>query len=135
MTREEDIDREMLKGFYFAYKDGTKHPGSVRDLKNIKATGDEFVDSQRRLMQGELLDGTTTRVRIGTLYSADEISDLGIQTYENNNVDPLLRGMETFDPGFGGKKYRLLKWFRENPKYIVGSIAIPIIAIIIGIIV
>jgi len=135
MTREDDVDREILKGFYFAYKDGTSPPGSVRDLKDIKVTGDEFVDSERRLMQANLLDGTKEHVTSGTIYFPSEISDLGVQTYENDNVDPLFRGMVSFDPGFNGKKYRLQKWVRKNPMVCVTGIVIPIIAIIIGIIV
>ena len=83
MTREEDVDREMLKRFYFAYKDGTSPPGTVRDLKDIKVTGDEFVGSERRLMQANLLDGTTTQVTAGTIYSPSKISDLGIKIYED----------------------------------------------------
>jgi len=131
MTREEDVDREMLKGFYFAYKDGTSPPATVKELKGITVTGEEFIDSERRLMQAKLLDGKKERVTAGTLYFPTEISDLGIQTYENHNVDPLFRGMVSVDLGFSGKKYRFQKWFRKNWKWCVSAIVIPIIIAIV----
>jgi len=136
MTREEDVDREILKGFYFAYKDGTSPPGSVRDLKDIKVTGDEFVASERRLMQAKLLDGTKEHVTSGgTVYFPSEISDSGIEFYENHNVEPFLRGIQSVDPGFNGKKYRLQKWVSKNPKWIIGTIVVPTMLFIAGIIV
>ena len=134
MASEKDVDIEMLKAFYYAYKDGTKPPGTVRDFKDIKITGEEFIASQRRLMLANLLDGTETRVRAGTLYTPSDITDLGIQTYENNHVESLFHGIESIDLGYSGRRYRLQKWLRDNPKYVIGSIAIPIIIAIIGMI-
>ena len=131
MTREEDVDREILKGFYFAYKDGTSPPATVKELKGIKVTGDEFVASERRLMQANLLDGVKERVTAGTLYFPSDISDLGIQTYEDNNVDSLFRGIQSVDLGFSGRKYRFQKWVRKDPKWIIGSIVVPIVIALI----
>lgn len=135
MASEKDVDREMLKAFYFAYKDGTKPPGTVKALKDIKITAGEFVDSQRRLMQAKFLDGMETRVRAGTLYSPSGISDLGIRNYENNHVDPLFHEMESIDLGYSGKKFRLKEFLRKNPKWLIGTIIFPTILFIAGVIV
>lgn len=53
MSREDEVDHKMLKGFYFAYKGGTPYPSTMRDssLQDINITVDEFIASRRRLMQ------------------------------------------------------------------------------------
>jgi len=135
MTHEVDVDREMLKGFYFAYKDGTSPPNTVKELKGIKVTAEEFIASQRRLMQVNLLDGVKEPTNAGTMYFPTEISELGVQTYENYNVDPEFRGMQSVNLGFNGKTYRLQKWVRKNLKWIIGTIFVPTILFIAGIII
>ncbi len=115
MPRGDEVDHKMLEAFYFAYKDGKPYPSTIRDpsLKDINITVDEFISSQRRLMQKALLDGTKTQTSGGTIWSPNEITEKGINVIESD-FDPLLRGIKYIDLGFSGKKYRFWKWIKKN---------------------
>ena len=134
MSRKDEVDHKMLKGFFFAYKDGTPYPATIRDssLQDINITVDEFIASRRRLMQNGLLDGTKTQTRGGTIWSPNEITPKGIKVIETD-FDPLLRDMQFIDLGFSGKKYRFWKWIKKNPKWVISSIIGTISVILTGI--
>jgi len=133
MSREDNIDHKMLKGFYFAYKDGTPYPSTIRhsSLQDINITAEEFISSRRRLMQNGSLDGTKTQTKAGTSWSPNEISDKGIEVYESH-IDPLLRGMTVIDTGYNGKRYLFWKWIKNNLKWTFMA-TLGIVTLILGV--
>jgi len=92
VPRDDEVDHKMLKGFYFAYKDGTPYPSTMGDssLQGINITIDEFIASRRRLMQNGLLDGTKSQTRGGMIWSPNEITKKGRDVIESD-IESLVR--------------------------------------------
>jgi len=80
--RDDIVDRQMMEACYDAYKSGRNLPHTVRDPKVEGITVEEFIASQRRLMQKSLLSGSVTHTRAGTLYSPTSITEKGIKFVE-----------------------------------------------------
>ena len=136
VTREDEVDLQLIKVCYDAYKNGKNFPSTIVDERLRGMTIDEWISSQRRLMQKELLSGSVTHVRAGPIYHPNNITKKGIKFVEEITGDSLFQDMIVIDTGFNNRGYRLKKWINENKKWIIGisiSSIIGIVGIILGI--
>lgn len=129
--REDEVDQQLIKACYEAYNDGKHFPSTIADNRLNGMTVKEFISSQRRLMQKELLSGSVTNTRGGPIYHPNSITKKGIKFVEEITGDPLFQDMVVIDTGFNSKKYRLKKWINKNKKWVV-SIIIGMISLLLG---
>jgi len=134
VKREDVVDLQLIKACYDAYKNGKNFPSTIADDRLRGITTEEFISSQRRLMQKELLSGSVTHTRGGPIYHPNNITKKGIEFVEELTGDPLFQDMVVIDTGFSNKKYRLKKWINENKKWVISTI-ITITFGIVGIII
>jgi len=133
VKREDEVDFQLIKACYDAYKNGKNFPSTMADDRLRGMVVEEFISSQRRLMQKELLSGSVTNTRVGPIYHPNNITKKGIKFVEEITGDPLFQDMIVIDTGFNSKKYRLKKWINENKKWVITTI-ITTIGVIVGII-
>jgi len=77
--REDAVDHQMMTACYNAYKNGKNLPHTIRDLGIEGISVEEFIDSQRRLMQKGLLRGSVTHTSGGVIHNPTDITEKGIQ--------------------------------------------------------
>jgi len=132
--REDEIDQQLIKACYHAYKNGENFPSTIADDRLRGMTVEEFISSERRLMQKELLSGSVTHTSGGPIYHPNNITKKGRKFVEEITGDPLFQDMIVIDTGFNSKRYRLKKWIGENKKWVISTI-ITITFGIVGIII
>ena len=133
VKREDEVDLQLIKACYNAYKNGKNFPSTMTDDRLRGMVVEEFISRQRILMQKELLSGSVTNTRGGPIYHPNNITKKGIKFVEEITGDPLFQDMIVIDTGFNSKKYRLKKWINENKKWVITTI-ITTIGVIVGII-
>lgn len=132
MRREDEVELQMLKACYQAYKDDRNIPSTIRDLGVEGMTVKEFKDSQRRLMQKGMLSGHVAKTGDGHIYPSNYITKKGIKYAEEITNDALCSDMVAIDIGFNGKWYRFKKWIKDNKKWVVTT-GITIIGILVSV--
>ena len=88
--RDDSVDLQMMKACYHAYKNGRNFPGTIKDPGVEGMTVEEFIASERRLMQKGLLSGSVTHTRAGPIYFPTSITKEGIK-FVDSTQQPIIQ--------------------------------------------